>query len=209
MKIYIDETGNLGKQGRYFVITALVLRNEENGNKRLKNIVKNFLAKSEKDEIKGVELLFPERQKIITKLNKKKDHYYFYICLDKQNLENKKLLEDQSILFNYLCKFLFVDIYKAFSPHNKRLDIYVDQRNVKHKSLYSLGEYVKLFTLGDLNFETDINLNYYDSKDVKLIQLADFASGIIHNFYKTKKMHDYKNLQIKGKNHFPIKCFGK
>ena len=102
MIIYVDESGNLGKRGKYFSIVALVVRKEDNYGKRLKNIVKEFIAKHKLDEIKGKDLTLPERQEILYKLSKKEDHCFGYICLDKESLENKELFNNQAILFNYL-----------------------------------------------------------------------------------------------------------
>lgn len=62
MQLYIDESGSLGKKGKFFVIAGLVPENP----KRIKNIIKRYSLKLGRlnnalDELKGTRLNFSQK----------------------------------------------------------------------------------------------------------------------------------------------------
>jgi len=66
LKIFVDESGNLGTQGRYFAIGALII---EDG-KRIRNIFKRHCAKERIDEYKNREATFPQQQELAQKMKR-------------------------------------------------------------------------------------------------------------------------------------------
>jgi len=113
MQIYIDESGNLGKKGRFFVIAALTPEKP----KRIINIIRRYCIKFGKpnnalDEIKGKILTFPNKQKILQNLNKKDDFHCHYIVADKKHII-PKLLVDNNLCFNYLISHMLKPILKG------------------------------------------------------------------------------------------------
>ena len=90
--LFVDESGDLGTGGRYFVIALLTPQR----NKRIINFMKNFCAKNSIQEVKASELFFSQKQFIFNKLCSANDYTVSYIVADKLNIDNKKLLEDNA-----------------------------------------------------------------------------------------------------------------
>ena len=64
MELFIDESGNLGKKDRFFVIALLYPANK----KRILNIAKHFNTRMKIEEIKGSKLSVPHKQYLILKM---------------------------------------------------------------------------------------------------------------------------------------------
>ncbi len=199
----IDESGNLGRGGgRFFVITAVRYLDD----KRIKNFVKRYKSKKQIPEIKGQRINFNDRQDLINKLNSKNDYLISYIVLDKKNLNNHKLFEDNNILFNYLCSFLFKKILK-----NNEEDVHLcfDNRTVKVKSGNSLLDYLKIKAYTKWNYLGNLSVSYWDSKSNNCIQMSDLISNTIFRRYSNNKIHFYNQINIAEKIRFPHNNFGK
>lgn len=93
---FIDESGDLGSKGRYFVITLLASQK----NKRISNFMRKFCAKNSLQEVKASQLSFPQKQFIFNKLCSANDYTISYIVADKFNIDNKKILEDKNLCYN-------------------------------------------------------------------------------------------------------------
>lgn len=196
-RIYIDESGNLGEQGRFFAIAAVVVTK----GKRIKNIIKRFCAEKKLDEIKNRSLSFSDRQDLVNSLRKGDDHYVSYICLDKSKIREKRLFKDKNVLFNYLLSHLLKPIVKR----NLNTDVHVciDNRSLKVTSTHSLADYIRTKAYTEWGYEKEIFVSYVDSKEVKLIQAADIAAGIVLERYKLNTSHFYEKLFLKDCIRFP------
>lgn len=58
LRIFIDESGDLGQNDGYFVIAMLIAHDP----KRIKNFAKSFCAKHGLNEVKAYDLNFPQKQ---------------------------------------------------------------------------------------------------------------------------------------------------
>lgn len=76
MQIFLDESGNLGRQGRYFVIACLIPHQSN----RIKNIVKrcrvSFGESRPLSELKAYNMTFEQRQYFLNRLNSAKDFLF-------------------------------------------------------------------------------------------------------------------------------------
>lgn len=99
---FVDESGDLGNKGRYFVITLLAPQKS----KRIINFMRKFCVKNSLQEVKASQLSFQQKQFIFNKLCSANDYTVSYIVADKQNIDNKKILEDKNLCYNYLFSFL-------------------------------------------------------------------------------------------------------
>lgn len=198
--ICIDESGDLGRGGRFFVIASVQMDNS----KRLKNLVKNFCTENSVSEIKGSLLTVPERQSLINGLNYKRDYHISYLVFDKKNFHRKDIL-GKNILFNYLSSFLFEKICR--SHNSNEIDICFDNRTVKTKAKHALPEYLKTKML-EWDIEKDVNISFSESHSHKGIQIADLIANTIFQRYKNNKRHFYNQLNIKESIKFPYKTFG-
>lgn len=85
LKIFIDESGDLGLNEGYFVIAMLMAHDS----KRIKNIIKNFCSRHGLKESHACKLDFPNKQFLINQLTKQVDYSVSYIVVDKMMVENK------------------------------------------------------------------------------------------------------------------------
>lgn len=192
MQLYVDESGNLGKKGRYFVIACLAPKNS----KRIKNIIKKVFAKiinsttnlsDVPDEIKGT-LLSPEyKQEILTKLSQRKDFFCSYIVADLNHVK-QELLQDKNILYNYLTQFLFKKlIYEA----HEDIQIILDNHTTKVGSVHSLKDYIRTEAYAKWGVKNNITFEHKDSKDCKLLQCIDVMANVIYGRYSYNRLDLY------------------
>ncbi len=122
--VFVDESGNLGNDGRYFVIALIVPQR----GKRISNFMKAFCAKNNLTEIKASQLSFPQKQDIFNKLTSANDYTVSYIVADKKHITNEQLFRDKNLLYNYLFSFL---IRKTIKGSNEDVRIMLDNHSTK------------------------------------------------------------------------------
>jgi len=200
LNIFIDESGDLGMNEGYFIIAMIVAHNS----KRLKNLVKNYCAKKNIEEIHACALSFIEKQYLINKLTKQVDYYVSYVVADKMMIGNKSLFANNNLVFNYLFSFLVKDLLKANTD-----DIYfhLDNRTQKVSSVNSLTEYIKIKAFTDWGFTKELFIEYNDSKICKVVQMADLVSNSIYRKYVRGKSDFYNRLNIAKSIKFPRNKF--
>lgn len=206
MQLFIDESGNLGKKGRFFVIAGLIPQKP----KRIANIIKRCCVKFGKpddalDELKGHCLSFPQKQKILERLNKKEDFRCSYIVADKKYLSSK-LLEDKNVCYNYLASHLFKSILKGT---DEDIQIILDNHSIKVASVNSLKDYIKIEAYTRWGFNNKMIFGYMDSKMSKNLQAIDVISNVIYQRYTYNKTHLYNIIDNKFAHRikFPYKKF--
>ncbi len=200
LKIYIDESGDLGLNEGYFIIAMILVQNTN----RMKNIVKNFCAETGKEELHAFELTFNQKQKLINKVVKQDDYEVSYIVADKMMISNKSLFKDNNILFNYLFSFLVKDVFES---NTDDVHICLDNRIQKVASNNSLKDYIKTKARGEWGFEKEMDICYFDSKKCKAVQIADLVASCIRKKYVYKKDGLYNQLNIKKSIRFPRGLF--
>lgn len=194
MLAYLDESGNLGRSGRFFVICALMPENP----KRIKNIIKGCIANFRKrniilDELKSPFLTFPLKQKILQKLAKKDDFHCSYVVGDKKHID-PNLLKVNNVCFNYLASHLFKPILKGT---NEDVQVIIDNRSVKVASKNSLKDYIKLEALTKWGFNKKITFRYKDSRDVKNLQAVHLIANVVYGRYTYNTKHLYNLIDNK------------
>lgn len=198
---FIDESGDLGMKGRYFIITLFAPQKS----KRITNFMKKFCAKSTISEVKASQLSFPQKQLIFDKLCSANDYTISYIVADKLNIDNKKILEDKNLCYNYLFSFL---IKKTIKSTQEDVTLLLDNHSTKVKSINSLADYIKIKAFTQWGFTRGLNIRYVDSKNSKVIQATDVISNAIYAKYTYNKDHFYKKLTISESIKFPYSKFG-
>ncbi len=201
MELYFDESGNLGKKDRYFVIAMLLPVNK----KRIKNFTRRFCAKMGHDEIKASKLKFAQKQNLLYKLSKVSDNKISYIVADKLNIESQKLLRDTNLCFNYLFMHL---VKKIISNAKENVNMLIDEHTLKVESINSLKDYLRIKAYTEWGFKNNLNISFIDSKNSKLVQTADLAANTIYARYNYNKKHLYNMLNISESIKFPYKNFG-
>jgi hypothetical protein len=199
--IFVDESGDLGAGGRYFIIAMLAPQK----GKRISNFVKKFCIKNNLIELKGSQLSFPQKQNIFNKLCQANDYTVSYIVADKLNIDNKKILEDKNLCYNYLFSFL---IKKTIKSTQEDITILLDNHSTKVKSINSLADYIRLKAYMEWGFVHTLNIAYVDSKNSKIVQATDVVANAIYAKYSHNTAHFYNMLIISESIKFPYSKFG-
>ncbi len=195
-KLFIDESGNLGKKDRFFVIAMLTPQRS----KRIVNFIKRFIAKNNSiTEIKANSLDFVNKQNLLNKLNQANDCGISYIVADKNHIE-PRLFSDKNLCYNYLLSFL---LKKTIKYSNEDVCVLLDNHSIKVKSINSLCEYIKIKAITEWNFNYNLDISYVDSKNSKVIQATDIVANAVYAKYNYNKSHLYNILKIDESIKFP------
>lgn len=69
-------------------------------------------------------------------------------------------------------------------PNCSQLTLFIDQRNVATKSIYTLKEYLNTdLVMVESIFKEDFNVIYCDSKTQPLIQLSDYIANTTFRYF--------------------------
>jgi hypothetical protein len=200
ISVFVDESGDMGTGGRYFVIAMLVPQKS----KRISNFMRKFCIKNNLQEVKAAQLEFPQKQEIFNKLTSANDYTISYIVADKYNVDNKKLFEDKNLFYNYLFSFL---IKKTIRSTKEDISILLDNHSTKVKSINSLCDYIKIKAFTQWHYQNNLYISYVNSKDSKTIQAIDVVANAIYAHYIYGKDHFYNMLTISESIKFPQSKF--
>lgn len=199
--IFIDESGNLGKKDRFFVIAALV----PNNSKRIYRFIKRFAKANQLNEVKGSRITFPQKQSLLQELTTQNDSSISYIVVDKLHINNKKLREDKNLCYNYASSFLLEALIKGIGED---IVVLLDNHSTRVGSINSFSDYIKIKAFTEWNFQNNLSVSYVDSRNSKIIQCVDVAANAIWARYNYNTAHLYGMLPIKHSIKFPAAKFG-
>lgn len=199
MNVYIDESGSINSNNDKKFIIAIVMPNDV---EKLKRVHKRFVSKN------------LEKLKMLDKNNKmfRKDGTFLelkgscfdrnmkleflkyfcrndilkvrYIVLNNEKIE-EKFTENKARTFNYLMKlFLHNTIYNKMIV-DKEIFLHIDERNVKTDSKFSLEDYLNQELKLEKGIVDNVKVEYFDSSQSRLIQIADVFSNIKYSNYLT------------------------
>lgn len=199
IQVFIDESGNLGRGGKYFVLAAAVFDTPQ-GSKRASRMIRHFQAEklkhspiAERPEIKSSKLTLPQRQKLLNKLASKADVDLFYLVIDKQKVALLNAGKPKNLVYNYFAKLLTDQI---FSRYNDDFHVVFDQRTTTVKSMNSLTDYI---TINAYTIHNHSNRNVYvcqrDSRTENNLQVADLIAGTVFQAYTRQNRHFLNIIQ--------------
>lgn len=208
---YIDESGILQKQNnpyhQYFIISIVLTQQP----KELARVFKRSLLKSLKEspnlleklktnkEIKGSELSEPQKSKIYSDLHSTHiDSEYGIIVVDSLKVDDK-FKDNSARAFNYLLKLYLKNYMKSNNKytHATKVRLFIDERNTATKSINTLKEYLNTeLVMADEIFQDDFELQYCDSKNMPLVQLADFIANTTLRYYRGENESANANISI-------------
>lgn len=198
MKIYLDESGNLGRLGvqtsgkdLYFVIAALIVRDGIPIKRCIKSIRRGKIKK--KYKIKS-ELKFSNsdnniRNKILECIGKT-DNDIAYVLLRKYQVKDE-LKDNPQLVYSTLCKHLLSGVLIKYSLDH-HVDIIVD------KALYGIQrENFDNYICGEIGslMHADINVLHVDSRQCPCVQAVDFVAGAINRKYTESDDSYYRRIQ--------------
>lgn len=200
--IVVDESGNFGKDGRYFVIACIDTGEYKSIYNIMKKIVKNIrkefinLAKMSTIEIKASNSNMDIKSYVLYKIIKK-DFKISYIVIDLKYID-KKLLCDSNLMYNYALKLLLNKII-VNDTNEKNIHIFCDNKTIKNGSINTLEEYLKMYFLYEKKYKMNIDIKHIDSnaKNGYCIQAIDFIANAIYAKYEKNKNMLYDIIKCK------------
>lgn len=209
MNIYIDESGSINSKSHKKFIISIVIPID---NERLKRVYKRFVSKNlkrlkeldrnnkmfRKDgsfvELKGSSFDRDMKMKFLRYFCRNNLFKVRYIILNNDELEDR-FIENKARTFNYLMKIFLINTIHKKIITDRELYLHIDERNVKTDSKFSLEDYLNQELLLEANIVKNVIVQYYDSSQSKLIQVADVFSNIKYSDYETN--NSYKDILTK------------
>lgn len=210
---FVDESGNLGTDGRYFVIALVETDNARklhNNVKRRVSDIKNKYPNIEmgSNEIKA-HCIYPVAREYLMRKVFVPAVRVSYIVLDKTHLR-QSFLNDKNRAYNYMLKLL---LDRVGIKKNESFFIGLDNRTIKVNSLNSFEDYINIHFNYELCRNNRIGIKYVDSDSSEgyVIQAADYAANSIWaKFeYNYDLFYNIIDKNISTRVHFPYKVFGK
>jgi hypothetical protein len=198
MKVYIDESGNLGGLGSkvseedpYFVLAALIAR-EDAPIKRCIRDVRQTLKKKYrvKSELKFNESDDPSKRRILECVAKtNSDVAYVFLHKDQGTLLSLYHDIEPQVLYNDLCKQLLHRVILEYEFKGS-VEIVIDR--------FLYGDAQERFDNYLANgLMRSINVSHLDSKQCPCLQAVDFIAGAIARKYRDNDDLYYNKIQHK------------
>lgn len=221
INLYMDESGNLGTSGRYFLICALEIKgvHAKSLGKRAGRVINRFKIKyniSKTKEIKGWRLKHNQRIELIEQILFK-DVKVRVIILDlKHTTMLLKKADDKNACYNYLIQLLVRKMLEE-KKELRKIHLYLDNRSVKIGNRLSLKPYLyNKLVLEQLEVKSKVkriefDIQYYESESCYLIQWADIVANALYKKYHSQEESYYQKMKpyIVFESKFPSKNFGK
>lgn len=206
---YIDESGSIPKfvdmrhQHRYFVISFIHTENS----RKVKNVYKRAIQKmkdkypsyfaniSDPNEMKGSEMPAFMKLYLFEKLFQSTDIKISHMVVNTVDIEERfRKIPGRS--FNYLIKIVMKS-YPLTALDKEMLALKIDNRNTKLEGLKELEGFLYNNLVLDESLVDDVSVEYMDSKDCKLIQIADIVAHTIYQRYRYKGIQfpNYRDIQ--------------
>ena len=220
VNLYIDESGNLGTGGRYFLICALEIDSniKSSISKRAGRVICRYKIKYKIDkstELKGWSLDEESRFQLIEKILYKGVKVRYVVLDLKHTTMLLKKADDKNACFNYLVQLIVKEIVN--NTNVSKINLYLDNRSVKVGNRLSLKPYLyNKFVLEQLedksNYHSiEFNVSYLESERCYLIEWADIISNSLYKKYNSNIDIFYNKIKpyILSEIKFPYKKFGK
>ena len=146
ISLFIDESGNLGCHGRFFLICALEIQcsKSKTVSRRIARLINKYKVKKiipKSKELKGWSIKEDDRFELIKKILSK-DIKVRYIVLDKEKATILlKKGDDKNACYNYLVQLIVRKIIKS-NKYVDKINLYLDNRSVKIGNRLSLKPYL-------------------------------------------------------------------
>lgn len=177
--VYIDESGELSKQSKYFVIVAIKMNNPTIAKRLIKNTRKKYKKElGNIPEIKGYTVDNEIVKKILSNINYR-DFKISAVFLDKRNLYKIPNNFNYNQSYDYIASKLARLIYI-----NNPTSIFIDKSKNKQKEI---EDFNKKFMPNLNNFKKyPISIQHVNSKNYHGLQVADIISWSIFQSLENK-----------------------
>lgn len=198
MRIYIDESGNLGGIGSkiaeedpYFVLAALVAREEIPIRRCIKDVRQTLKKRYKvKSELKFKESDEPTKRRILKCIAEtNNDISYVFLRKDRPDLLTPYLGIKPQVLYNDLCKQLLRKVILNYEFKGV-IEVVID------RFLYG-GARARFDSYLIEDLVRDMHISHLDSKQCPCLQAADFVVGSIARKYRDNDDVFYNRIQHK------------
>lgn len=217
MNLYMDESGSVhpvsNRLNRFFIIGIIIPKNTQ----KLRRVYKIFVRKNfeklkkldKENKMFDTNVKFQELKGFCFDKQMKLEFIDFfcqndlfkigYIILDNNKLQ-KKFIANKARTFNYLLKLFLTSFLQRKYIMDKQIFLHIDERNVRTGSKYSLEDYLNQEMSLNLGLLDRVNVQYYDSAQNPLIQIADVFSNIMYSNLATQGAYqkEIEKLMKKG-----------
>lgn len=194
--VYVDESGSITKtnisNNRYFVIAMLFTEEPEVVRRLFKKKISQLMRKNAKyknmilsnKEIKGSDISETIKKQVYEHILKYASDKIEVglIVLDNQYTK-EKFIENHARTFNYMLQVYLDSCYRKhskFMSGTGQMEFVVDEQNIATMAKYGLEEYLnQQLTICNQLCDTFV-VRYTDSKNEKLVQLADFVANTFY-----------------------------
>ena len=199
MNIYIDESGSINnklEENRYFVIALVRALDKEKLKKDYESFVEQYtpqlkmlddhgkMFKNGKfQELKGSEMDSYLKREFLQFFADKPHFELYYIVVDNSKLTDEHC-EDVAGIFNYALKMAFTQFIQDGYLPDEDCMFHVDERNEAIESRHFLENYLNTELIMSGAATGEYVVEYFDSKNNKLIQIADSFSNIYYSHLK-------------------------
>ncbi|AMD16946.1 hypothetical protein TL18_02255 [Methanobrevibacter sp. YE315] len=183
--IFIDESGDLGKHSKYFIMASVVTK-EPIKFRRVINKTNRIFRKqiSKSNEIKGTTTPNNIIKNIFKKL-KNIDYEVYIICFNKKN-KNKLKFKDNNELYDLIA----FELAKII-PINSPTSIVIDKSKSKKKDIFRFNSQFK-YNLN--NYENyPIEVSHLSSLHNKELQIADL---IAWSYFQSIEHNDFDFIKL-------------
>ncbi|WP_026490264.1 DUF3800 domain-containing protein [Butyrivibrio sp. XBB1001] len=210
--VYVDESGSITKtnvsNNRYFVIAMVFTDNPIAIRRLFKKKISQMIKKDSKKketiilnkEIKGSELSEKEKIKIYHHiLAHGNDKVELGVIVLDNNYTEDKFIENHARTFNYMIQVFFDSCYRNHSKYMRgagNIKILLDEQNVATGAKYDLEEYLNQQLTIRNPICDKFTANYTDSKNEKLVQLADFIANTFYRNIEKKDRDSAETVKI-------------
>lgn len=225
--LYIDESGSMtssySAKHHYFVISIVRVLDKATLKKSIKRFVRSHweeLKLSDKNnkmfngekflELKGSAMSISLKKDFVQYLAEKKSFEVLYILLDNRKVDTG-LYKNTARAFNFMIKKAFTYfINKKYIAKKSDILIQIDERNERPEAKLHLQEYLNTELQLENKMTGEIQVEYFDSRNNSLIQLADFFANLMFSNLETNNYDAELNLLkergfMKSVFKFPLK----
>lgn len=218
MLVYIDESGSINnhtRNNKYFVIALVRVKDR----KALKSAYKRFVSSNfdrlrelDQDtvdsetgkvnkkggkmfkngkfhELKGSQFDKDMKRKFVDFFVRKPSFEVYYIRINNERLTDK-FCQNKARVFNYTLRLaLEYFINKGYLP-NEDCSLQLDERNEKTEAKYFLENYLNTELSMNGTFSGQFQVQYFDSSDNNLIQIADVFANLFYSHIQTRSYEE-------------------
>jgi len=211
MKVYIDESGDLGfslRATRYFIVSFLLIDNEWRINVDFRRFLKNLRGRGryKHDEFKFSKASNGVRKLILEKLCGY-DLDFGFVILRKSKV-HEHLRDDLNLLYRYVVIDPIMEMSLPYLGDSERLCVMVDKSIPRRKLQYEFNSYIELkgyYYSRKANrqlplYRDMIETEHVDSHGEPCLQAVDCLAGAEFQRFE-RRNYDYHNIiepKIKG-----------